>query len=81
MWCVQVVQQALHALRRMGDVLGGVLAPREFVRVAGTVVQTLADRAVGACTTRHSAANISALQFANRGDYEAAERSRRKWAD
>ncbi|EIE23685.1 hypothetical protein COCSUDRAFT_63210 [Coccomyxa subellipsoidea C-169] len=43
----KVVQQALHALRRMGDVMGGVLAPREFVRVAGTVVQTLADRAVG----------------------------------
>ncbi|KAK9905917.1 hypothetical protein WJX75_008898 [Coccomyxa subellipsoidea] len=43
----KVVQQALHGLRRLGDVLGGVLAPREFVRVAATVVQALADRAVG----------------------------------
>lgn len=50
MWALwmQVVQQALHGLRRLGDVLGGVLAPREFVRVAATVVQALADRAVGA---------------------------------
>ena len=45
--CMQVVQQALHGLRRLGDVLGGVLAPREFVRVASAVVQALADRAVG----------------------------------
>lgn len=44
----QVVQQALHGLRRLGDVLGGVLAPREFVRVAAAVVQALTERAVGA---------------------------------
>ncbi|CAL8471952.1 g11494 [Coccomyxa elongata] len=43
----KVVQQALHALRRLGDMLGSVLAPRDFVRVAAAVVQALAHRAVG----------------------------------
>ncbi len=43
----RVTQQSLAALRRMGDVLGGVLPPREFVAVAASVVQTLAERIAG----------------------------------
>lgn len=40
--------QALAGLRRLGDVLGDVLAPREFARAAAAAVQALAERAVGA---------------------------------
>ena len=50
---MQVVQQALHGLRRLGDMLAGVLAPREFVRVAAAVVQALGDRAVGDAHSTH----------------------------
>lgn len=52
---MQVVQQALHGLRRLGDILGGVLAPREFVRVAAAVVQALGDRAAGDNNSTHLA--------------------------
>ncbi len=55
---MQVVQQALHALRRLGDMLGSVLAPREFVRVAAAVVQALAHRAVGARSHHQRAPNL-----------------------
>ena len=43
----RVVQQAQHALRRLGDVLGGTLAPRDFVRAAAAAVDALAERAGG----------------------------------
>lgn len=43
----RVVQQASHALRRMGDVLGGTLAPPDFVRMAAAAVDALAERAGG----------------------------------
>lgn len=43
----RVVQQALHALRRLGDVLGGTLAPKDFVRTAAAAVDALAERAAG----------------------------------
>ncbi len=43
----RVLQQAVHALRRLGDVLGGTLAPRDFVRTAAAAVDALAERAAG----------------------------------
>ena len=43
----RVVQQAVHALRRLGDVLGGTLAPKDFVRTAAAAVDALAERAAG----------------------------------
>ena len=43
----RVVQQAQHALRRLGDALGGTLAPRDFVRAAAAAVDALAERAGG----------------------------------
>jgi hypothetical protein len=45
----KAVAQALAGLRRLGDVLANVLAPREFAAAAGAAVQALAARAVGAC--------------------------------
>ena len=43
----RVVQQAMHALRRLGDALGGTLAPQDFVCTAATAVDALAERAGG----------------------------------
>ena len=43
----RVVQQAMHALRRLGDALGGTLAPQDFVRTAAAAVDALAERAGG----------------------------------
>ena len=51
----RVVQQAQHALRRLGDVLGGTLAPRDFVRAAAAAVDALAERAGGEPDHAHAA--------------------------
>jgi hypothetical protein len=49
----KVVQQVLHSLRRLGDVVRGVLPPREFVLLASSVLQALAERAIGEGTDSH----------------------------
>jgi hypothetical protein len=44
----RVVTQLLHSCRRLGDVLVGVLPPREHVRLAGALLQGLTDTVISA---------------------------------
>ena len=44
----RVVMQLLHSLRRLGDVLVGVLPPHEHVALAAALLQTLAETITGA---------------------------------
>lgn len=55
----RVVQQAMHSLRRLGDVLGGTLAPKDLVRIAAAAIDALAERAGG---------KIIAKPYYRRGD-------------
>ena len=44
----RVVTQLLHSCRRLGDVLVGVLPPREHVRLAAALLQGLAGSIISA---------------------------------
>lgn len=45
--CRRTVQQLLHAFRRLGSVLRGVLAPGVLVEVAAQLVQRVCTRIIG----------------------------------
>ena len=45
--CRRTVQQLLHAFRRLGSVLRGVLAPGMLVEVAAQLVQKVCTRIIG----------------------------------
>ncbi len=44
----RVVTQLLHSCRRLGDVLVGVLPPREHVRLAAALLQSLSETIISA---------------------------------
>ena len=49
----RVVTQLLHSCRRLGDVLVGVLPPREHVRLAAALLQSLAETIISAPAPAH----------------------------
>lgn len=50
--CRKAVQQLLHAFRRLGGVLRGVLAPGVLVEVAASLIQSVCGQITGGCCAR-----------------------------
>ncbi len=60
--CRKVVMQLLHAFRRLGSVLRGVLPPAVYVDVAARLVQGVCTRLIGTASVLHCKRTASVLQ-------------------